>query len=155
MDGYRETAHRRAIRLPHDAYRNGEPFLVTLRAAGAIPRFRDEPLAAIVVHRLDGDLCLTGGSVGAYCLMPDHLHAIVMAPDLVRWVSAFKSATSSWARRAGLTDRLWQRRFHDRRLERAGEALDAATRYLVENPVRGGLVESWERWPYVRIGWRA
>jgi REP element-mobilizing transposase RayT len=86
--------------------------------------------------------------------MPEHVHAVLFgAKDVVQWVALFKSATTTAARRGGLVLRIWQRRFHDRSLDRTTAALEAATTYVVENPVRRGLVQDWEDWPYVRIGW--
>lgn len=147
-------AHRRPLRLPAEAYRDGSPFLITICAAGRAPLFAAPSLARLVARRLDRDLFRRGGPVGVWCLMPEHLHLILAgATDVVRWVARFKAATTTAARQAGLISRLWQRRFHDRRLDRTTEALDAATAYVVENPVRRRLVERWEDWPYVRIGW--
>jgi REP element-mobilizing transposase RayT len=52
----------------------------------------------------------------AWCVMPDHMHAVV-APtpggDVVDWVQTFKGSVAADARRLGLRG-LWQRSFHDR-----------------------------------------
>ena len=147
-------AHRRTIRLPAEAYREGDPFLITICAARRAPLFSAPPLARLVAARLDRGLFRLGGPVGVWCLMPEHLHLILAgATDVVQWVALFKAATTTAARRAGLACRLWQRRFHDRRLDPTTEALDAATTYVVENPVRRGLVQHGQDWPWVRIGW--
>jgi putative transposase len=41
----------------------------------------------------------------------------------------------------------WQRDFFDHRL-RGDEALEEKARYILENPVRAGLVEKAGDWPY-------
>ena len=93
-----------------------------------------------------------GGPVLAFCLMPDHLHVEVVADkDLVLWVRLFKSATTAQATRLGVPGRVWQRGFHDRCLARADESLADVARYIVENPVRAGLVQRSEDWPWSRV----
>jgi putative transposase len=41
--------------------------------------------------------------------------------------------------------------FHDRCLARTDETLADVARYIVENPVRAGLVQRPEDWPYSRV----
>ena len=154
MESAPNPAHRRAIRLAPEAYREGAPFLVTVCAVGRAPLFLEARLAGLVALHLDRGLVRLGGVVGVWCVMPEHVHVVLFgAKDVVQWVALFKSATTTAARRAGLVLRIWQRRFHDRSLDRTTGALDAATTYVVKNPVRRGLVQHWEDWPYVRIGW--
>ncbi|MDD2763602.1 MAG: transposase [Opitutaceae bacterium] len=80
-------------------------------------------------------------------LMPDHLHALVSFPhdeDMRQVVANFKELT---AKRAGVS---WQRDFFDHRL-RAEESLQEKWEYIRMNPVRKGLIDRPEQWPYV---WR-
>jgi putative transposase len=77
--------------------------------------------------------------------MPDHLHALVSFPrveDMRKMVANFKELT---AKRAGLA---WQRDFFDHRL-RAQESLQEKWDYVLMNPVRKGLIDRPEAWPYV------
>jgi REP-associated tyrosine transposase len=89
--------------------------------------------------------------VGRYVLMPDHLH-LFCAPQptvprsLKQWVEFWKSnAARHWPRREDAP--VWQRHFWDTQLRR-GESYDAKWDYIVENPVRAGLVTRSEDWPY-------
>ena len=78
-------------------------------------------------------------------LMPDHLHGLFsFAPDpgLQKAVADWKHFTS---RSVGIC---WQRDFFDHRL-RKGESYDEKAAYIRANPVRAGLVERAEDWPYV------
>ena len=80
-------------------------------------------------------------------LMPDHLHALALFPSdnaLPKVVAAWKKYT---ARNLGIH---WQRGFFDHRL-RHDESLRDKENYICHNPVRAGLVERAEDWPYV---WR-
>jgi putative transposase len=81
-------------------------------------------------------------AVSAYCLMPDHAHLLLSAQghqsDLRRMISSWKQRTGfAWSRRdAG---RLWQHGYWERVL-RDEEAILPIARYVIENPVRAGLV---------------
>jgi len=59
----------------------------------------------------------------------------------------FKSDTTYEARRLGLGTPLWQRGFYDR-IARREEDLLAACEYVLNNPVRAGLVTEAGDWPY-------
>jgi len=145
---------RKRIRLAAAAYRQGDPFLVTLCAHGRASPFLDARLATLVLRHLDAALESGARPVGAYCLMPDHLHVVLSGSrDVVCWVAKFKSATTSAARRAGFVGQLWQRGFHDRCLSRLDDSIDSAVQYVLGNPVRKGLVARAESWPYSRNAW--
>jgi REP element-mobilizing transposase RayT len=80
----------------------------------------------------------------AYCLMPDHAHLLVEgtadSSDLRRLIKSAKQ--SSGQRHAATRQRpLWQEGFHDRVL-RPDDDVKRIARYIVENPVRAGLVRS-------------
>ncbi len=143
---------RKRIRLPPEAYRNGDPFHIDVCTAHRREVFRDSRLAVMVVRRLNPQMREYGGPILAYCLMLEHLHVELVAdPDLVLWVRLFKSATAAQAARLGLHGQLWQRGFYDRCLARTDETLADVARYVVDNPVRVGLVQRAEDWPYSRV----
>ncbi|MEI6085019.1 MAG: transposase [Verrucomicrobiota bacterium] len=78
-------------------------------------------------------------------LMPDHLHALVSFPsgkDMPSLVSLWKQYTAA---KFGIK---WQRDFFDHRL-RSDESLRDKADYILNNPVRRGLVQKPENWPYV------
>ena len=78
-------------------------------------------------------------------LMPDHLHALIAIDgeaSLSSIVTSFKRATSRFAKVR------WQRNFFDHRL-RHDESSDEKEIYIRQNPVRAGLIENEDDWPYV------
>jgi REP element-mobilizing transposase RayT len=88
-------------------------------------------------------------AVTAYCLMPNHVHLLLVAQsvgaDLPRFVKHAKQVTGFAYRKA--KDRsLWQPGYHERVL-RDDEATLAVARYIVENPVRAGLAKALGEWP--------
>ncbi len=79
-----------------------------------------------------------------YVLMPDHLHLIVHeghnAIELGLWVKALKRLT-------GQREFKWEEGFFDHVL-RSNESETKKCEYIYQNPVRAGLVDRPEDWPY-------
>ena len=83
--------------------------------------------------------------------MPDHVHLLVEGrrdqADAARFVHQAKQR-SGYVFAQRYHTRLWQPSFYDHVL-RDGEAALSIARYIVENPVRAGLVESPVDYPFV------
>ena len=130
---------------------------------------RRSVLANDLVHRaligygriaLDHNIAL-----GRYVIMPDHIHLFVRGDPnfaLSPWVGGLKRAISlavsgdPQATRLPLQGRhplqgkqnsLWQPGFFDHVL-RSDESYAQKWEYVRDNPVRTGLVASWQEWPY-------
>jgi REP element-mobilizing transposase RayT len=87
----------------------------------------------------------------AYCLMPDHAHALVegLTPeaDLRTFVkSAKESSGRAYFRRHQRA--LWQEGYYEHVL-RADEDARQVARYILENPIRAGLVANPLDYPYI------
>jgi putative transposase len=93
-----------------------------------------------------------GGWIGAYVLMPDHLHLFVAIDDqqikLSDWMKSLKGALSSKLREQGIASPYWQKGFFDHVL-RSGDSYSQKWNYVRENPVRAGLAVHWNEWPYL------
>jgi REP element-mobilizing transposase RayT len=77
--------------------------------------------------------------------MPDHLHALVSFPsgnDMTTVISQWKEFL------AKKLDIHWQPNFFDHRL-RNDESLREKVDYILQNPVRRGLVQRSEDWAYI------
>ena len=92
-----------------------------------------------------------GAWVGAYVLMPDHLHAFVAVDDerisLSSWIKSLKNALSKVLRAQRFRSPHWQKGFFDHVL-RSGESYSEKWDYVRENPIRAGLVTKLDDWPY-------
>jgi len=88
-----------------------------------------------------------GAWIGAYVMMPDHLHAFVVVDDekllLSQWMKSLKNALSKAMRSARIAAPHWQKTFFDHVL-RSAESYTEKWHYVRENPVRAGLVKRWE-----------
>lgn len=86
----------------------------------------------------------------AYCVMPAHLHWLVEGrscdSDLRRLATMAKRRSGAiYAMRTGVA--LWQEGYYDRVIRDEVE-LYVTARYVIENPVRAGLVSAPVDWPY-------
>lgn len=92
-----------------------------------------------------------GIHTGRYVLMPDHVHLFASLPRHLRlehYVRLLKQHLNEPLRLGSTTtDRLWQPGFFDH-LIRANESYEQKWEYVLRNPVRAGLVERWQDWPY-------
>ncbi|MCA1649636.1 MAG: transposase [Acidobacteria bacterium] len=89
--------------------------------------------------------------ITAYCFMPDHVHLVAEATgestNLKQFIARAKQFSGyHFARASG--QRLWQRYGYERVL-RDDEATKSVVKYALENPVRAGLVESVQEYPFV------
>lgn len=86
----------------------------------------------------------------AYCLMPNHIHLIVVPETTEGLKSAIGEAHRRYTRRInfrkGWRGHLWQGRFSSFIMEE--KYLLACTKYVELNPVRAGLVKKPEEWPW-------
>ena len=92
-----------------------------------------------------------GFEIFAYCLMPNHVHLLVHgtshAADLRRFVKTAKQSSGQMYA-ARTKQRLWQDSYYDH-VVRPEEDLSAIARYIIDNPVRAGIVESPLDYPFV------
>ena len=89
-----------------------------------------------------------GFRVLAYCFMPTHLHLLIVGCEnsrLLPFVKYFKQASSFDCR--GEAPQFWQRSFYDRTL-RVEEDLEHVARYIWGNPIRAGMADKWEKFPF-------
>jgi putative transposase len=86
-----------------------------------------------------------------YCIMPNHVHLVVTlpenAPPLIKTLQLLKGYSSFQANKLlGLNGAFWQAESYDH-VVRPGE-LNRIISYVLENPVKAGLVDEWKKWPY-------
>ncbi len=91
-----------------------------------------------------------GVEVWGYCLMPNHVHLILVPSDTGGLRAALADAHRRYSRRVnfreGWRGYLWQGRFASVAMDEAH--LLACARYVELNPVRAGLVARAEEWPW-------
>lgn len=89
-------------------------------------------------------------SVLAYCLMPNHVHFVVVPHNRSALSKFFCEVHKRYARRTNLLNEwkghLWQQRFYSVVMDE--QHCLAAMRYVELNPVRARLVERARDWPW-------
>jgi len=81
-------------------------------------------------------------------IMPDHFHMLVSFPHTKKRLKTIISKWKEWTVKA--IEISWQRDFFEHRL-RQDESFRQKADDVLQNPVRAGLVERPEDWPYVFI----
>lgn len=132
---------------------------------------RRSSIANLVVNRIreaDGNAY----ELLAYCIMPNHVHLVIDTANqldelnpkeaittdnyqqLYRTLGSIKGGSAFEANR--LLNRkgaFWQSESYDHYVRDAGE-LDRIIEYVVQNPVKAGLVTNWQDWPYTYLSER-
>ena len=152
----KQIKRRKPLRLDEFEYK-GSYFVyhITICTSNKQPYFLEPRIAkviedALVFRRNKNEIVLF-----CYCVMPDHLHILLSLNDtyakrLQEWVSAFKRYTSKATYELCGIKPLWQKNFFDH-VVRKEESLNNIAEYIVNNPVRKGIIEEWEQYPYSRI----
>ena len=131
----------------------GVPYHVTQRGNRRQQTFFEEGDYALYRDLLGKAARRAGSSVWSYCLMPNHVHLIVVPADedglrrtfadAHRRYSGFINARYRW------TGHLWQGRYSAVAMDEAH--LMAAARYVALNPVRARLVDRADDWPWSSV----
>jgi len=84
-----------------------------------------------------------------FLIMPDHVHALLSFPPSRKTMKQVVLKWKEWTARELDID--WQRDFFEHRLRDEQSRREKAD-YILQNPVRKGLVTSAEEWPFVYFG---
>ena len=140
---------RKNIRLHREIYEiPSQLFSITICTHNRRPLFQNEAWAKLLVGSLDTESIKGQTDRHAWCLMPEHLHLLI-APrqgNLVDVLNAWKSYAAHLLKKEGVQGVCRQRGFYDHAL-RKEEDIQKAAEYIVNNPVRWGLVENWRDYP--------
>ncbi len=165
----RRDTLRNSHRLPLEMYSlSGNAFFFTICAQKSSTPFVDDMRAKAIVDALLWRKQKHGWQLFCYCLMPDHLHFILQLPDaeerarsggirgaetenVLHHIADFKSYTTSqiWWKSGG-AGQLWQESSYDRVIT-YDNSISPVISYVLNNPVRKGLVNEWDRYPYSGI----
>ena len=145
-----DYTRRDSLRLRGFDYAARRVYFVTIVTAERRKAFLDSRVATATVECLRDLRARMNFYIYVYCLMPDHLHALIGLGESGRTLGAICGAFKSLSTRAYWRwhkGRLWQRQFFDH-VVRNEEDFIETVEYVKLNPVRKGLVDRWEQWPY-------
>jgi putative transposase len=128
----------------------GEAHHVTQRGNRREPVFFSDDDYRAYLALIAGAAQHAGAAIWSYCLMPNHVHFIIVPEreDALRatFAEAHRRYTARIHAREQWTGHLWQGRFSSTAMD--GPHLVAAARYVALNPVRAGLVSHASDWPW-------
>ncbi|UYZ61732.1 REP-associated tyrosine transposase [Hymenobacter weizhouensis] len=117
------------------------------------PHWLREPRVATCVAEEIHRLAEANVKVISYCLMSNHAHLVVQLPEdgscsYSHMMKRLKGRTALAANRLlGRTGTFWQHESYDHVVRKNGEP-ERVVAYVLQNPVKAGLVDSWQDWPY-------
>lgn len=113
--------------------------------------FSNPSVATAAVDVLVGLSHQQSVKIFVYCIMPDHVHLVISPSedcDIPTFVARFKNLAQRGAWKLGVQGAFWQPRFWDHFVRR-DEGLENVVQYVLDNPVRKGLVRRWQDYPFV------
>ncbi len=140
----------KSVRLQDFDYHEHAPYHVIVRCRPGAAPFGRTVMATMAAEALTTLLGELNAHLGAFCLMPDHLH-VLLSPDqsgrsVGEIIGRYKGITTKRSWFLGWEGRLWQAPFYDHIVRRSESIVDVA-RYIYENPDRRGLSSEYPyRW---------
>jgi putative transposase len=143
----------RPPRFPDFPYAGFNRYFLTVCVDQRVPVFLDLALGDFVAMQFLRFGTAFGFEVIAYVVMPDHIHLLAagqLDDSLLKpYMHRFKQETGyEWKHRRHHRTRLWQEGYYDRIL-RDNDPTEGVVRYILENPVRAGLVDDARAYPLI------
>jgi putative transposase len=139
------------IRLQKEIYnQKNHPCLITICTKDKCNIFGNNPFTDYCLSLLKDLSNKHKIKLYAYTFMPDHIHLIISVQgdkSIIDFVKRFKGNSTQKSHQFGLEGRIFQNRFHDHFI-RKEDGLNKTIMYVLNNPVRKGLVDNWEDFPY-------
>jgi putative transposase len=128
----------------------GCPYHVTHRGNRGGQVFLHEADYLVYLDMLSSNSVREGLRIWAYCLMPNHVHLVVVGENATSMARTIGNTHRRHAQRVngrqGWTEHLWANRFYSTPMDE--RRLWVAVRYVELNPVRAGLVRNPTDFPW-------
>jgi REP element-mobilizing transposase RayT len=142
----REKPHR----LQESNYQGEISVSFTLCIKDRLQLFKSASAVNVFINILKSQVEKSSCIIPVYCFMPDHQHLIVTGTDsnsgILYFIKQYKQKTGHWLSQHQSSAK-WQKDFFDH-IIRKDEGLVNLARYILDNPVRKGLVANWREYPY-------
>jgi putative transposase len=144
-------AHPARNACPEKVLSSTRVFFVTTKTSMARRLLQSERNAMLLIDVLRSNVATGKFQLHDFVIMPDHLHLLMTLSSDVTIEKAMQLIKGGFSYRLkrdlGYQGDVWQRGFSDVRI-RNGQSFSQHRAYIVENPVKAGLVDSAEDWPY-------
>jgi REP-associated tyrosine transposase len=126
-------------------------YFITICAHMQLNLFQRDDVANLLVITLRKYRDAGEYELNDYVVMPNHIHLLVSldeAQQLSRVIQLIKGGFSHSLREHGIAFRaVWEQRYHDRRVRNENDFAEFR-HYIRQNPVRKGLADRAEDYPY-------
>ena len=126
-------------------------FFVTTNTSMGRRLLQSERNATLLIDVLRSNVAIGKFQLHNFVIMPDHLHLLMTLQGDVTIEKAMQLINGGFSyrlkREFEYQGEVWQRGFSDVRI-RDGQSFSKHRAYIVQNPVKAGLVDSAEQWPY-------
>jgi len=137
-------------RLPSPLYSGTKRYFITINTYGRerifVNDYNFQSVKNVLVKTCENGRFL----LWAFCFMPDHVHlfleGIKIDSDLQRFIKIFKQM-SGYTFKKQTGKKLWSTSFYDHILRKEECAVEVI-KYILNNPVRKGLVSLWYEYSY-------
>jgi REP element-mobilizing transposase RayT len=140
---------RKPNRLPADCYVGNTPVSLVLNVRRRAKAFASSTIASVVERWIRNTAITERRELHAYCVMPDHVHVIVVVDtrdQMSNYASRLKNDVTRALKEINVRF-TWQKGFWDSALYDARE-YDVEVKYVLDNPRRAGLVAAWHEYPH-------
>jgi len=143
--------HKRLTRLRH-LFVNQPLYFITTCVNDRKPVLTSDSADRILVGEWKRALVRHGWAIGRYVIMPDHVHFFCRSAHSMISLSDFIGKWKQWTSKRiiqmlDVKAPFWQEGFFDHVL-RSDESYGEKWQYVMNNPVRAGLVQNTEEWKY-------
>ena len=149
-----DLKRRKNPRLKDFDYSVPHAYFITICSKEKKEIFTNDELNSKVISCLLSERKKNGFKIFAYCLMKNHIHIIMMPPGngktISEFIGAFKSISYAMLKKSGIKYSVWQERFYDHIIRR-DEDFEDIVKYVLNNPVRKGIVQRWEDYKYCSL----
>ncbi|MDP2035740.1 MAG: transposase [Ignavibacteria bacterium] len=137
-------------RLSPEIYIGGAFVSFTVCVKERVDLFNNQNIIKTFEKTLLDELKREDCAAWVYVFMPDHVHIIISGKtataDPRKCIAMFKQKTGYWLSK-NRHDTLWQKNYYDHIL-RNNEDLIQHIKYILNNPVRAGMVSYWKEYKY-------
>ena len=137
--------------LPDNILSSARTFFATTKTSQGRALLQSERNATLMIDVLRSYVTARKFRLHDFVIMPDHLHLLLTVGEGMTIERAMQFIKGGFSYRlkkeCGYLGEVWQRGFSETRVEDS-QSLIKHREYIAENPVKAGLVDSAEEWPY-------
>lgn len=137
-------------RLKHFEYIGTYTYFLTILTSGRQNYFKETHTVEPLIKHLKETAERERFSISVYCFMPDHLHLLVNGleeqSDLQNFIKIYKQKSGFWFKQKTHLN-LWHVSYYDHILRKI-EAVKDVAMYILNNPVRKGIVNDFKEYRF-------